>query len=140
MNKNLGIEITVLEEISSAVVHERNVDELLNKILAVLNLRMNMLRGTFTLLQGDTLSIEASHGIDSSEKQRGRYHLGEGITGHVAETGKPQMVPDIARDSRFLNRTGARKETGKIAFICVPRVVFACGNFSNAQRANFTTT
>ncbi|WP_176015189.1 sigma-54-dependent Fis family transcriptional regulator [Victivallis sp. Marseille-Q1083] len=120
MNKNLGIEITVLEEISSAVVHERNVDELLNKILAVLNLRMNMLRGTFTLLQGDTLSIEASHGIDSSEKQRGRYHLGEGITGHVAETGKPQMVPDIARDSRFLNRTGARKETGKIAFICVP--------------------
>ena len=33
-------EITVLQEISSAIVHERNVDALLDKILEILNRRM----------------------------------------------------------------------------------------------------
>ena len=116
----LGQEILVLQEISSAVVHKRNVDALLNEILAVLHRRMGMLRGTITLLHGDTLTIEASHGLDEEEKQLGRYRLGEGITGHVAETGRPHLVPDISRDPRFLNRTGSRKTDHPVAFLCVP--------------------
>lgn len=122
MNKSLELEIAVLQEISSAVVHERDVEALLNKILAVLHKRMGMLRGTFTLRQGDILSIEASHGLDEQERQRGRYHIGEGITGHVAERGIPHIVPDISKDKRFLNRTGTRTGQGPIAFICVPIV------------------
>ena len=116
----LGQEILVLQEISSAVVHKRNVDALLNEILAVLHRRMGMLRGTITLLHGDTLTIEASHGLDEEEKQLGRYRLGEVITGHVAETGRPHLVPDISRDPRFLNRTGSRKTDHPVAFLCVP--------------------
>lgn len=120
MDERMKSEITVLQEISSAIVHERNVDALLNKVLDVLNRRMGMLRGTFTLLQGDTLTIEASQGLDENEKQLGRYHIGEGITGHVAETGRPHLIPDIRRDSRFLNRTKSRDSKEPVAFICVP--------------------
>ena len=117
----LSPEITVLQEISYAVVHhQRNVDDLLNEILAVLDRRMGMLRGTITLLHGDTLKIEASHGLDESGMQRGLYHLGEGITGRVAQTGRPELVPDIAKDARFLNRTRTRKYDHPVAFICVP--------------------
>ncbi len=119
-NRSISPEITVLQEISNAVVHERNVEALLNEILDVLNRRMGMLRGTFTLLHGDMLVIEASQGLDESEMQRGRYHLGEGVTGHVAETGRPHLIPDIARDPRFLNRTKTRKYDQPVAFICVP--------------------
>lgn len=122
MEKQLVQEFQVLREISRAVVHKRDVHELLDNILAVLNLRMGMLRGTFALLHGDTLTIEASHGMGDDARQRGRYHLGEGITGLVAETGKAQLVPDISRDRRFLNRTGARRDPGQTAFICVPIV------------------
>ncbi len=120
MDERMKSEITVLQEISSAIVHERNADALLNKVLDVLNRRMGMLRGTFTLLQGDTLTIEASQGLDENEKQLGRYHIGEGITGHVAETGRPHLIPDIRRDSRFLNRTKSRDSKEPVAFICVP--------------------
>ena len=120
MDERMKSEITVLQEISSAIVHERNVDALLNKVLDVLNRRMGMLRGTFTLLQGDTLTIEASQGLDENERQLGRYHIGEGITGHVAETGRPHLIPDIRRDSRFLNRTKSRDSKEPVAFICVP--------------------
>lgn len=117
---SLPQEITVLQEISSAVVHQKDVTALLYGILDVLNRRMGMLRGTFTLLRGDTLVIEASHGLDAAERELGRYRIGEGITGHVAETGKSHVVPDIRNDNRFLNRTKSRNYNRQVAFICVP--------------------
>ncbi len=120
MTKERQAELTVLQEISSAIVHERDVETLLNKVLEVLHRRMGMLRGTFTMLSGDTLAIEVSHGLGEKEKERGRYHMGEGITGHVAETRRPHVIPDISKDRRFLNRTGTRKYDRQVAFLCVP--------------------
>lgn len=29
--------------------------------------------------------------------KRGHYHVGEGITGHVAETGRPHVIEDISQ-------------------------------------------
>ncbi len=113
-------EIRVIGEISSAIVHERDPKPLLEKVLAILDREMGMVRGTFTIRQGDTLAIEVSRGLDDKNKTRGRYRLGEGITGRVAETGKPQIVEDVRQDKRFLNRTGAREDGERVAFICVP--------------------
>ncbi len=113
-------EILVLREISSAIVHERDPQRLLGEALAVLNRQMGMLRGTIALLHDDTLTIEASHGLGAAARRLGRYRLGEGITGRVAETGKPEIVADVRADPRFLNRTGARGADEPVAFICVP--------------------
>jgi len=120
MENQLKHELTVLGEISTAVVHERNVNTLLKTVLEILHQKMGMLRGTFTLRHGDVFEIEVSHGLEESAKKKGRYRLGEGITGTVAETGVPQLVPDISLDKRFLNRTGTRKSEKGIAFLCVP--------------------
>ena len=118
----MALEIPVLQEITAAIVRERNIRRLLEQILAILERRMGMLRGTFTLLEGDELSIAASHGLDAEEAALGRYRMGEGITGHVAQTGRAHVVRDIHKDSRFLNRTGARDDKKPTAFICVPLV------------------
>ncbi len=120
--ENLKNEIQVLCEISSAVVHQRNVDRLMDEVLDILSRKMGMLKATFTLLQGDVFQIAASHGLDETEQKRGRYHIGEGITGTVAATGQPILVPDILQDKRFLNRTKSHKTTEHIAFLCVPVV------------------
>lgn len=120
MNKSPDLEMIVLQEISSAIVNERNGTVLLQHILDILYRRMKMLRGTFTIRHGNDLMIEASHGLDEQEMKRGHYHVGEGITGHVAETGRPHVIEDISRDRRFLNRTRTRKSGEKVAFICVP--------------------
>lgn len=122
MKNELSTEIQVLEEISSTIVLERDVRKLLNKVLDILEKSMGMLRGTFTLLQGDELSIEASRGLGSDEIARGHYKLGEGITGMVANLAKAEIVPNIHKDKRFLNRTHARKDSGPVAFICVPLI------------------
>ena len=122
MKAKMPPEIDVLREISSVLVCERNVRDILEKVLDILEHRMAMLRGTFTLLDGDEVSIEASRGLGAEEKAHGHYRLGEGITGTVAKTGHVEVVPDIHRDRRFLNRTGARREKTPIAFVCVPLV------------------
>lgn len=121
MKVALSSEIVVLREIASAVARERNVHKLLEEVIQILERTMGMLRGTFTLLDGDELRIAASsRGLNSEERALGRYHIGEGITGLVAKTGRSEVVVDVRKDRRFLNRTRARKVNEPLSFVCVP--------------------
>ena len=121
MKYELPSEITVLREIASAVARERNVHKLLEEVIDIIERTMGMLRGTFTLLDGDVLKIAASaRELNAEERALGRYHIGEGITGIVAKTGKSEVVPDVRKDRRFLNRTKARKVDEPLSFVCVP--------------------
>jgi Nif-specific regulatory protein len=85
---------------------------------------LGMVRGTLVLLDriSGKLRIVAAHGLTEAERRRGEYAVGEGITGAVVQSGKAEVVPDIHEDSRFLDRTAARKsEEGRpVGFICVP--------------------
>jgi len=66
--------------------------------------------------------IENAWGLTDEERARGVYRMGEGITGYVVQTGDSLVVPNIAEEPAFLDRTGARKDqdTSRLAFICVP--------------------
>ncbi|MFA4906463.1 MAG: sigma 54-interacting transcriptional regulator, partial [Candidatus Margulisiibacteriota bacterium] len=85
---------------------------------------LEMKRGTITLVDPLTneLRIEVAHGLTRTEKERGHYKIGEGITGKVVETGQPMVVPDIEAEPMFLDRTQARKnlKEREFAFLCVP--------------------
>ena len=115
------LELAMLYRISQAMAHQHDVSALLNEVLDILETEMGLSRGTLTLRQPgtDVLVIEASRGLSQAERERGLYHLGEGVTGKVAEQGKPMLVRDISRSSDFLNRTGTERQSG-IAFLCVP--------------------
>lgn len=116
----LKTELEVLQKIGTAAVRAESGASLLEQVLDILSRDMAMIRGTFTLRHGDTFCIEVSHGLGEDERRRGIYQLGVGITGTVAKTGTPCLVPDISKDSRFLNLTGARAEGRGISFLCVP--------------------
>ena len=120
MTHQRNLEIAVLNQISQAVLREKNVSALLRQVLGILYREMGLLRGTVTLRRGSQLIIEASHGLSDAEMRRGKYRLGEGITGQVALTGRARIIPDIAREPEFLYRTGARERDSHVAFICVP--------------------
>ena len=76
---------------------------------------MGMNRIYLTLFNPDTaeIYIEVAHGISVSEKTRGRYKLGEGVTGRVIKTGRAMVVPKIEEEPLFLDRTGARRRIDK---------------------------
>ena len=120
-NEEEQSEILVLKAVSSAIVRERNVHRLLEEVLDILERDLGMLRGTFTLLEGDELRIQASaRMLNAEERALGRYRIGEGITGMVAKTGKAEVVMDVRKDPRFLNRTRSRRHGEPLSFICVP--------------------
>ena len=123
MEKRESVELSVLYRISQAVAHRRDISALFQEVFDILEKDMGMSFGTLTLRRPDTdvFVIEASRGLTPEEHKRGQYRMGEGITGSVAKSGKAEIVPDISKDSRFLNRTRSRKG-GAVAFICVPIV------------------
>ena len=121
MEKSDSVEMSVLYRISQAVAHRRDIPALLQEVFDILEKDMGMSYGTLTLRRPDTdvFVIEASRGLTPEEHKRGQYRLGEGITGSVAKSGKAEIVLDISKDPRFLNRTRSRKGA-PVAFVCVP--------------------
>ena len=117
-------DVTLLYEISEALNEHLDLKKSLYKVLDILSSSMNMLRGTITLLHPlrNEISIEVAHGLSKSAMQKGKYKLGEGITGRVIETGKAVTIPKISQEPLFLNRTASRKtkQNQELSFICVP--------------------
>ena len=117
-------ELSLLFEISQVLDRSLDLRESVHPVLKAMADHMGMLRGSLTLLNRDTgeISIEAAYGLSPSQKERGRYRIGEGVTGKVVQTGQPAVVPRISQEPLFLDRTGARKglKKGDISFICVP--------------------
>jgi len=117
-------DVALLYEISEALNEHLDLKKSLYKVLDILSSSMNMLRGTITILHPlrDEINIEVAHGLSKSAMQKGKYKLGEGITGRVIETGKAVSIPKISLEPLFLNRTASRKtkQNQELSFICVP--------------------
>ena len=117
-------EIACLYEITRAIHGTLDLRKALYRVLDLLSEYLGMNHGSITLLNPDTseIHIEVAHGISSRAKTKGRYRLGEGVTGRVIESGRPMAVPQIDEEPRFLDRTGTRSRMNKskISFICVP--------------------
>ncbi|MFH1684355.1 MAG: sigma 54-interacting transcriptional regulator [Candidatus Margulisiibacteriota bacterium] len=118
------VKVKVLVDIGEALASSLDLEESLNSILEILSESLEMNRGTITLVDPVTndLRIEVAQGLNKKEKQRGRYKIGEGVTGKVVESGEPMVVQDIETEPLFLNKTQARKDLKqrKFAFLCVP--------------------
>ena len=117
-------QISILHEIGQILGSTTKFEEALNVILKLMCDQLDMSLGTVSLLsqEASEVSIDVAYGLSQSEIKRGRYDVGEGITGKVVESGKPVIVPRISSEPLFLNRTGARGSSAKsqTSFICVP--------------------
>ncbi len=117
-------ELSVLFEISRILDRTIDLRDIAAPVLEALAKHMGMLRGTMTLLNRETgeITIEEAYGLSPTQKQRGRYVVGEGVTGRVVQTGQAAIVPRISEEPLFLDRTKSREDLNKkdISFICVP--------------------
>ena len=124
MKAKLAREAELLGDISKAFAESLDLEETLTSILKLLDTHLKLRRGTITLLDPDTetINVSVAHGLSKRSKSLGSYKVGEGITGLVVQSGKEIVVPDISKDPRFLHKTKARKqEKGRrVAFFCVP--------------------
>ncbi len=117
-------ELSLLFDISTRLSESLDLKTVLKPILHLIAGHMDIPRGTLTILnraRGE-IAIEEAYGLRPDEQARGRYRMGEGITGRVIDTGQPVVVPNIADEPLFLDRTGSRRNVNKsdFAFVCVP--------------------
>uniref|UniRef100_A0A7C3SJC5 GAF domain-containing protein n=1 Tax=Desulfobacca acetoxidans TaxID=60893 RepID=A0A7C3SJC5_9BACT len=116
-------DLALLYDITQIMAAPGPLPRNLQEILKILAQREGMERGTITLLNPETneIQIEVAQGLSAEARRRGRYKLGEGITGRVVETGEPMVVPRVSQEPLFLNRTRSRgREKDELSFLCVP--------------------
>lgn len=117
-------EISLLEAIGREFTGSSDINLLLNNVFSIIISWYSIHRGMISVYfkDEDEISVDIHHGYTQEEVKRGIYRPGEGIIGTVVQTGMPIVIPDIANEPRFLNRTGADRNTGgdRVSFICVP--------------------
>ncbi|MBM9603946.1 sigma-54 interaction domain-containing protein [Desulfopila inferna] len=129
MNRTIDVEaelqdLTCLYDITKELASSGSISECLHKSMEILSFSKEMENGTVSIINPVTgkLEIEVAYGIPAEGKRRGKYKIGEGITGRVVATGESIIVPHIAEEPLFLNRTRSRGDikNQKRSFLCVP--------------------
>jgi len=117
------IELRALHEIARVLCRSSELKDQLQETLDVLSTRLGMERGMISVLDLQTGEawLDVARGVDVETGQIS-YRPGEGITGKVAQTGRPMAIANLGKEALFLDRTGARKSLNRaeLAFLCVP--------------------
>ena len=118
-------ELAALHAIAKILAQPWDLRDQLERVFSEMSARLGMQRGMISLLDRDTGEawLEVAHGVNL-EGVEVTYQSGEGITGRVAQTGRPMAIPSLGQEALFLDRTGARRNLNRdeLAFLCVPIV------------------
>ncbi len=124
MTEKDSSDLSLLYDISRALGAKPDLKRCLQDVFDILAARMNTAKGMITIMSPgqNEVQVEIAHGIGPKGIKKGTYGKGEGITGRVFESGKPVVIPRIADNPMFLDRTGSRDEESRnrCSFICVP--------------------
>jgi Nif-specific regulatory protein len=116
--------LTALYRIARVIGTGGAIENIMEKTLDILETYAGMRRGMISILNQENaeLTVDIAKGISETGKKRGKYRLGEGITGKVVATGRPIAIPKLKNEPTFLDKTGARKnlKDTELAFLCVP--------------------
>jgi signal transduction histidine kinase/CheY-like chemotaxis protein len=93
-----------IREVLTAIRQRKRVEEILEMVLSYCSELANAVHGSIVTVDHNSqkLIITSVRGEDwTLEKQMCQLGLGEGLTGHVALTGKPYICPDTRVDPNY---------------------------------------
>jgi Nif-specific regulatory protein len=117
------LELVTVYEICRILGSSLDLDRSYRAALNVLVAHTELSRAMVVLADEDgVLRTHSSVGLSSAHHQRGQWASGEGVIGHVHQTGMPVVVPDVRDAPEFIDRTGAFSADAdrQLAFIAVP--------------------
>lgn len=116
-------DLLALYEIARVVASEEDIQGLMSKVLNILSEKLGMNRGMISVLdlQSKEVWLDIARGVEIGQEKI-TYRPGEGITGIVAQTGRPMAIANLGKETHFLDRTGARSKINRkeLSFLCVP--------------------
>ncbi|MGD9299884.1 MAG: sigma 54-interacting transcriptional regulator [Thiohalocapsa sp.] len=117
-------ELLVVQQAARIISRSDNPEGAIQGILRLLSQLLGLNRGRVLLVdpRTGTLGIRYAYGLTPEERARGRYAVGEGITGRVFQTGQVELVQDIDTEPDYLTRAVSRGVLPQepVAFIALP--------------------
>ena len=115
--------LSILQQINEAVSRTLNLHESLDAVLKILFQSFKIKAGAVFLTEEEKhrLYLGASIGFNS-DSVNVRYKFGQGLTGRVAETMQPIVVPKVSKEPLFLNRLKGwnNRRDKELSFVGVP--------------------
>jgi len=104
--KNQLKEHTIIYKINNLINSTLNLEAVLTKVVKSIRKYFNYLICDVLLLdeQEENLYIAATDGYLAENRRNTRIKLGEGVTGKVAVSGKPLLVPDVTKFEGYVQR------------------------------------
>ncbi len=122
----LPTELQTLLQIARTVARGDDAESRIHDILRHLAVSHGLLRGRVLIADpaAGQIYVRYAHGLTAAEMERGRFRIGEGVSGQVFETGAPALVPDVHEESAYLGRIVPRESlpSEPVAFLVVPVV------------------
>ena len=120
-------ELLVLQEAARLITRSTEPQYAIQGILRLLSQLLGLNRGRVLMPTTDdgALEIAYAYGLTNEERGRGRYMIGEGITGKVFQSGQLALIQDIDDEPTYLARAVDRTTLPDeaVAFIAVPIVM-----------------
>ena len=115
-------QLRFLHEVARLATTARTWDELLETVVDGTRDALHADVSSLYLLDRDGayLTLAATNGLDRFQIGRARVPFGEGVTGRVAATREPLVIPDVQADPRFLWVRGIDQRRFVASMLSVP--------------------
>jgi signal transduction histidine kinase len=115
-------QLRFLHHVARLATTARTWDELLETVVNETRDALHASVSSLYLLDRDGLflTLAATNGLDRFQIGRARVPYGEGVTGQVASTRLPLVIPDVPRDPRFLWVRGLDQRRFIASMLSVP--------------------
>ncbi|MBI5441239.1 MAG: GAF domain-containing protein [Deltaproteobacteria bacterium] len=99
--------LELLYTVSNELSQVKSEEELLDKIMTLIERRMRVDRCSLMIIDPDRkfLRIKRAFGLTEIRPEKVKVAVGDGIAGSVAATGKPLMIRDIERETHLTRRS-----------------------------------
>jgi putative nucleotidyltransferase with HDIG domain len=115
-------ELSMLLELNKIIVSTLDLDKLLNLIMTLAAKVVRSEASSLMLLDDATqeLYFDVALGEKREQIKQIRVKAGEGIAGHVAQTGLPLIINDVSKDNRFASKFDESTQFKTKSILCVP--------------------
>ena len=120
-------ELLVVQEAARLVTRSHEPEPAIQGILRLMSQLLGLNRGRVLLPdpRSGILTICYAYGLTREERERGRYSVGEGVTGRVYQTGQVALVQNVDEEATYLGRAVDRQvlPNEAVAYIAVPIIL-----------------
>jgi len=117
-------ELAILNEMSTSLSSTLDLDKVLTLIIERINAVLKVEAGSLLLIDDETgeLVFQIALGEKAEGVKPFRLQMGQGIAGHVAQSGEPLMISDAQKDRRHFREVDVTTDFLTRSMLCVPMI------------------